>query len=893
MSEQESIFSANFPTAATHNEPSEEDLAMFEGTTDIRRDFANDSDFKSNFSNIASQSMAVSEKSTSMPPPTLSHNILKTEDPIIGNNKALLVTDNDPFSPRMKKFDPFDDDFSKSPLDPFEFSFAAKNATAAKSTILPDTKIALDDTTTSGGGKIHIDKKITEFNGPLQVNLPPESYSAYMSGQQKRVERHNSDASDSGGSMSRTRPSVFKQNTVDTVISSISTKKMKPHMFSQKYSKRDSNSINMRRLQESDSLSENETAPEPPPRPDSSSHIQPPPLPPKKQFSDIVIRPRVTSPLATVRDSTARYDYIGGGSTGSGNNKQSTDATSPALPLPSRKVSRSDSQFPGPSRPAKKSGLTEDDYLTPISSGGKSDMPILLPPPQTKGTLKSRGRRQAEPVTAVSTTTIVSSGADSKDIDISLPDLTLSQLLTLGIDELASKLKVPVNKLSTMNIVELTQYLCDFIERSSQKSLPATVAIQPTSNAEPTPQEAIFKVSFDESNDATFIAKFDDSFGEDDPNQSFVPDFESFNAQPEATACPPITTATAKPSADRYAVFREIMDQELRSDDDQPNDANSSFGSGDEPNSDNDSNCNDDNAAIAAAAASLAIPAPPAIVKIDTKITQVIAQAKDRYAALRDIILVEDLFEKPLSIVEADVDLLIDDQTVPAGVDANVVDLFAATVNGDSDMAKDVEDDYQSSPEINISIMNVETDSRPLSCDKIESGTVLIVGSAKDDLEIDEYMNRAISNLSLDSRDHLSPISSKSPVVTGIKSQNASTSPIRLQSHNRLTADSFEDVSGAAAAQKSNKMFALNDMSTSPTIPLSGKVSPARSPIPLLSKSPISGTVVSKSPQPSVGSMIAAQSHNRLNSDSLSDVVCGSSPEVVKNICKHWLGYVC
>lgn len=62
----------------------------------------------------------------------------------------------------------------------------------------------------------------------------------------------------------------------------------------------------MRRLQESDSYSENEIVPEPPPRPESISHTEPPPLPPKKQFSDIVIRPRVTSPLATNRDSS-RY----------------------------------------------------------------------------------------------------------------------------------------------------------------------------------------------------------------------------------------------------------------------------------------------------------------------------------------------------------------------------------------------------------------------------------------------------------------------------------------------------------------------------------------------------------------------------------------------------------
>lgn len=62
----------------------------------------------------------------------------------------------------------------------------------------------------------------------------------------------------------------------------------------------------MRRLQESDSHSENEIVPEPPPRPrpELNVHTEPPPLPPKKQFSDIVIRPRVTSPLANTTSTT-------------------------------------------------------------------------------------------------------------------------------------------------------------------------------------------------------------------------------------------------------------------------------------------------------------------------------------------------------------------------------------------------------------------------------------------------------------------------------------------------------------------------------------------------------------------------------------------------------------
>lgn len=713
----------------------------------------------------------------------------KTDDPIIGNNKALLVTDNDPFSPRMKKFDPFEDDFSKSPLDPFEFNFVTKT----KSSALPDTKIVSEDV-----AKIHIDKRITDFNGPLQVNLPPESYSAYMT--HKSVERHSSDASDS--SLARNRPNVFKQNTVD-VISSISSKKMKPHLFSQKYSKRDSNSINMRRLQESDSLSETETAPEPPPRPDSSSHAEPPPLPPKKQFSDIVIRP---SPLSINRDTT-RYDYIS-----QSRRNQQNDQSSPALPLPSRKVTRTDSSFPGPGRPAKKI-KDEDEYLTPIST--KNDLPILLPPPQ-RGSTKNRGRRHPEPTTTAASNTTVKA---EKSIDISLPDITLSQLLTLGIDDLASKLNVPVNKLSTMNIVELTKYLSEYVEKSSQKSVPTT-----DPPVQQTQSEALFKVSFDDSNDATFVAKFDDNFG--DENNCFVPNFDNFN---EKAA---IVHTNNTNAVDRYAVFR-IMDQELKSqEEDEPqNDNTSSF-------SDNDSN---------EEPPPVPTTAPPSIPRIDTKITQAISQAKDRYAALRDIILVEDLFDKPnpVSLQKQDED------------DGEQAD--NSLMNDDSDNKAT---DNESSPEINISI-NLDEENDALTDLKPSP----LMGN-KDDLEIDEYMNRAISNLSLDSRDHLSPSISKSPVT---KSQNASTSPIRLQKQQQLL------------TQITQRAPSLNDMSTSP-IPIQ------KSPISMdmMPKSPLASQTAdgsgnnsaSRSPIP-----VAQGVANLLESmkqTSASDAVFESSPEASK-----------
>ncbi|KAJ6642969.1 Protein disabled, partial [Pseudolycoriella hygida] len=794
LTEPEIVFSANFASLASNGGSSEEHLikdtvANLESSSlleinnkgsELNSGPVSCGDFVTNFNKT--DNFLMSEQNIFK----VDLDKHKTDDPIIGNNKALLVTDNDPFSPRMKKFDPFEEDFSKSPLDPFEFNFATK----AKPTVLPDTKIVNDDS-----GKIHIDKRITNFNGPLQVNLPPESYSVYMT--HKSVPRYNSDASDS--SLARNRPNVFKQNTVD-VISSISSKKMKPHLFSQKYTKRDSNSINMRRLQESDSLSENE-APEPPPRPDSSSHAEPPPLPPKKQFSDIVIRP---SPLSINRDS-CRYDYIS-----QSRRNQQNDQNSPALPLPSRKVTRTESSFPGPGRPAKPV-KDEDEYLTPITS--KGDLPILLPPPQ-RASAKNRGRRLQEPTSATtqSTTNIKA----EKSIDISLPDITLTQLLTLGIDDLAAKLNVPSNKLSTMNIVELTQYLSAFIETSSQKSIP-----QPDPPVESeTKSDALFKVSFDDSNEATFVAKFDDNFGE--TNSCFVPNFHNFNEKAAVIQ-------TNHSSVDRYAVFR-MMDQELKTqEDDEPQNDTSSF-------SDNDSN-------------EEPVASADHIPRIDTKITQAISQAKDRYAALRDIILVEDLFDKstPLPMKKQK-----DEEVDPAENNG---------LNDDSDN-KATDNENESSPEINISI-NLDEENDALTDLKPSP----ILGS-RDDLEIDEYMNRAISNLSLDSRDHLSPGISKSPVAN---SQNASTSPIRIQKQQHLLLQITHP--------------SLSDVSTSPIptqkSPINMEAIP-KSPLSKPSTENINNSSMSRSPIPTnedVTSLLES-----MKQVSTTDAVLPSSPQKSKTV---------
>ncbi|XP_065078494.1 protein disabled isoform X2 [Ochlerotatus camptorhynchus] len=747
------------------------------------------------------------------------------DDGAPGVNEQANAEFSDPFD--NKSVDPFmeDDDFSKLHIDPFEMKFS-RNASPRQIERKSGDESSVRPAAKSDESKS--DESPVAYNGPLQVNLPPESWANYIS--QKRLERQNSDSISSGPgviSVARNRPNVFKQNTVD-VISSISSnsKKMKPNLFGQKFSKRDSNSINMRRLQESDSLSENETAPEPPPRPDSGSHIEPPPLPPKKQFADIVIRPSPRSgPTATSTSGGStkeRYDYVA--SKFESKNQSVNDA--PPLPLPSRKVNRSDGSSPG--RPFKK--LTdEDDYLQPIPA--KSEIPTLLPPPQRKDASKTRAARKSEtdPRNLDEPTPPAQSKSPTvRDKESFLPNITLSQLLTLGIDELATKLNVPVSKLSTMTLVELTSYLSEFIENSKTSSSSATSWNQEAENND----SPVFKVNFDDNNDATFVAKFDDNFGEDN---TFVANFDNLNLQPAQSTAHSAAVPNA-PSIDKYAVFREIIEQEIGPAQEpqktEPEKTGPDLSSLDfdrevasemnrlSPNITGDQFSKSPSQSQSFLPANSPVPPVP-MTKIDTKITQVISQAKDRYAALRDIILVEDLFEKPTPPPHHSSSAPIARMESSSFEDQNTEDEHRFEANFD-----DMPQIESHSPEINISDADINDEyphpAEPLAPSSLEgleppeSHNLSFRSTPKEDLEINAFMHKAVSNLSLHSAGQLSPapggLTVKSPQL-----QNTSTSPSRppiaaagMDGSLPPQTTSIENLSKAT----------LNDMSTSP-IPLS------------------------------------------------------------------------
>ena len=619
----------------------------------------------------------------------------------------------------------------------------------------------------------------------------------------------------------------------------------KSNLFGRNVTKRDSNGINMRRLQESDSLSENETAPEPPPRPDMSSFIEPPPLPPKghrdilsdftesknnnyKQFSDVGSRTG-----RTTKESNSRYEYT------SRFKSAPQSENSPPLPLPSRKVTRAESSFPGPGRPYKKPS-EDDDYLAPIA-GQSNDIPTILPPPQKKDPSKLRGTRKSEtdPKNLDAPTPPVSAKPQDLTSTASiLPDITLSQLLTLGIDDLANKLNVPAVKLDKMTLGkkiitdlipsilliiydffsgELNIYLSDFVEKSKQTN------IYEASESPPN-ESPVFKVNFDDSNEATFVAKFDDNFG--DEENSFVANFDNFNQQPISVA----------PTADRYAVFREIMelDKQPIAQESVESNNSTSLEEAAESSLEFQKEVDMEMNRFSPRPASLenhykSSPSTILTTKIDTKITDAISGAKDRYAALRDI-LAEDLFDKsalpPLaSISDSNLsDDFVDDQDQ---VFDNIEECDLAENNSTENL-----------PTYSISWADAVTHDQIESQPEEEKSSNVLSTSNKDDFEIDAYMKKAISELSLDNRDRFSPKDqNKSPNITTTKT-----------GENHIK----QQTSSPHQLKKPSPM--LNDMSTSPI------ATPSKSPMPMESQRKSPSIHSNKSPVPMA---LSSESRNR------------------------------
>ncbi|XP_072389081.1 protein disabled isoform X3 [Diabrotica undecimpunctata] len=314
--------------------------------------------------------------------------------------------------------------------------------------------------------------------------------------------------------------SNFKKDNLQSLFQSSLSKSPKNSGLSLLSSSPNTKSINtfdvphekLAHLHENASLeisSESESAPEPPPRPTNQlMSIKPPPLPPKKQ-NDLASKP---PPRPPYHSEESPYDFIDKYETAP-NNIIGLEK-SPPLPVPARKAKF---EMEAPERPRKQFQIStsgEDDYLTPISLPEKTSG-VLLPPPQKS--------------TKTNTQVNISSFLESKTENPSLEglDITLSQLTLSGLNELAQKLNIPATQLSNMTLVQLTNFLSNFIKNKNN-----VVTATATST----------KVEAEVSNSNNFA------------------DFSNFQADFAAN----FNNSNTDPTYDRYAVFRELMQEEIK-----------------------------------------------------------------------------------------------------------------------------------------------------------------------------------------------------------------------------------------------------------------------------------------------------------------------------------------
>ncbi|KAJ0174213.1 hypothetical protein K1T71_010359 [Dendrolimus kikuchii] len=247
--------------------------------------------------------------------------------------------------------------------------------------------------------------------------------------------------------------------------------------------------------------------------------------------------------------------------------RQSTDtSTIRQRPQPSSKIN-AENASPPPPLPPKKIG----------------DIIVVRPPPRPPhdheepsdpGPPLPRPARKKEPLADRSTKPHLSSAATNSSEDEYLTpappplptarrfDITLSQLLTCTMEELADRLHVPATTLSSMTLPQLTEYLRSYLAADTERAkdnpvtilhtigtidkvTPATLLAPPSTPVPSAPPLPAIPP-------AEFKPQFEDNFTLSETNDTFVANFDDFDKK-------------ANPTYDRYAAFREIQEQELKS----------------------------------------------------------------------------------------------------------------------------------------------------------------------------------------------------------------------------------------------------------------------------------------------------------------------------------------
>ncbi|KOC64649.1 Protein disabled, partial [Habropoda laboriosa] len=250
----------------------------------------------------------------------------------------------------------------------------------------------------------------------------------------------------------------------------------------------------------SSSSAELELVPEPPPRGVANILINPPPLPPKKQGVRGAIKPPPRPPHT---DSYFHYDFP----------EREPVATKDTSKSPSKEVMN---QF-------------DDNFSPPIQLSGKSDLIGSM----TTSTFEDSFSSMV-PTTNLSTFfTSTNTSTGSKKTKPSL-DITLSQLTSANLDELANSLGMTVQELTSLTLQQLTECLATLSAKE--------VAASNTEEQVFVRQEQVSSVQSQSVSSATQSKPFNES-------QPFATTNTEQDTKQDATY-------------DKYAVFRELLELE-------------------------------------------------------------------------------------------------------------------------------------------------------------------------------------------------------------------------------------------------------------------------------------------------------------------------------------------
>nr|XP_053634720.1 protein disabled-like isoform X6 [Cherax quadricarinatus] len=267
-----------------------------------------------------------------------------------------------------------------------------------------------------------------------------------------------------------------------------------------------------------------EEAPKPPPRP---AHIEPPPLPPKRQPTHVTLRPPPRPPPT----SDAHYNYI--------NEYDSSpeEANTPPIPIPARKPRYPDSASQPAFIPSRCTKPHPDSFQFP--------KPSISPTHEFTGAVP-KSSRESTP------SKLSTPGKSPKLIQKSTVSVDLANT---SLDQLAASLDMPVEQLARMTVVELAACLAQLqLRQGGDLEDQAKGDIQTYAGPPDKPTRRSRGLSRDQSKE-----RF--AFSEDEM-------FAEFDAQfPKSPVEPPefsgssdhVAHAVGAPvSEDRYAVFREL-----------------------------------------------------------------------------------------------------------------------------------------------------------------------------------------------------------------------------------------------------------------------------------------------------------------------------------------------